>query len=131
MAKDANATASFVVGGGAKLAGFGAVSVDADGNVSLDFGIGVGAGEMSVVSVTGQGEVQGGEMGAVRLEFLAGGAVGGGALQRSSVSLSSPGAAAGGGFVVGQGGFVFAGPTISIPLGNVREFFPAEEPARP
>ena len=38
MAKDANATASFVVGGGAKLAGFGAVSVDADGNVSLDFG---------------------------------------------------------------------------------------------
>ena len=53
MAKDANATASFVVGGGAKLAGFGAVSVDADGNVSLDFGIGVGAGEMSVVSVTG------------------------------------------------------------------------------
>jgi len=130
MAQDANATASFIVGGGAKLAGFGAVTVDADGNVSFNFGIGVGGGELSVVSLTAQGEVQGGEMGAIRLEFMIGGAVGGGAMQRASVSLTSVGAAVGGGFVVGQGGFVFAGPSFSIPLGNILDLFPEGEAAQ-
>lgn len=131
MAIDGNATASVVVGGGAMLAGFAAVSVDPIGNIALDLGVGVGAGEMSIVSLAAQAELQGGEVGLARLEFLAGGAVGGGGLIRSSVSLSSPGAAAGGGLVAGLGGFAFAGPTISIPLGNLRRLFPVREAARP
>ncbi len=122
LAKDANASVSGILGGGFGLAGFGAVTVDANGNMTLDLGIGVGAGEMSVISATAQGELQGGDMGAARLEFVAGGAVGLGALQRSSVSLTSPGAAAGGGFLAGQGGFVFMGFTMAIPLGNVVEY---------
>jgi hypothetical protein len=106
------------------------VTVDADGYVSLSFGIGVGGGELSVVSLTAQGEFQGGEMGAIRLEFMVGGAVGGGGMQRASVSLTSVGAAVGGGFVVGQGGFVFAGPSFSIPLGNILDLFPEGEAAQ-
>jgi hypothetical protein len=123
LAQDANATASLVVGAGiGKAAGFGALTVDAKGNVTLDVGLGVGAGTLRAISITAQGEVQGGHLGPVRLEFLVGGAIGGGALQRSSVSLTSPGAAAGGGFLGGLGGFVFAGPTVAIPLGNVSDF---------
>ena len=121
LAKDANAAASVIVGGGVPVAGFVGVTVDADGDVSLDLGVGVGAGELSVISVTGQGEVRGGNIGPVRLDFMAGGAIVGGAMQRSSVSLTSYGAATGGGLLLGQGGFVFMGPTVSIPLGNVSD----------
>lgn len=127
MAREANARASFVVGGGATVSAFAALSVDVDGEVGLDFGLGVGAGEMSVVSLSAEGELRGGEMGAARLEFVAGGAVGGGALHKSAVSLTTAGASAGGGFVIGQGGFVFLGPSVSISLGNVRELFPVEQ----
>jgi hypothetical protein len=123
MAKDANANASFIVGAGVgKVAGFGALTVDANGNVTLDVGFGIGAGTLRAIALTAQGEIQGGHLGPVRFEFMAGGAVGGGVLQRSGVSLTSPGAATGGGFIGGLGGFVFIGPTVAIPLGNVSDF---------
>ncbi len=131
IAKDSNASASVVVGGGATLAGFVSVTVNADGEVTLDVGVGVGVGEMSVVSLSAQGEIQGGEMGAARLDFMAAGASGGGGLLRSSVSISSPGASAGGGFLVGQGGFAFAGPAVSISLGNVSDLSSIDEMGRP
>lgn len=123
LSKAANANTSLVVGAGVgKAAVFGALTVDASGNVILDLGLGIGAGTLRAISLTAQGEIRRGSVGAVRLEFVAGGAIGGGARQRSGVSLSSPGAATGGGLLGGLGGFIFIGPTVSIPLGNVSDF---------
>jgi RHS repeat-associated protein len=101
---------------GAGPAVFVTINVDPSFNVSLDVGIGFGGGNLAAFSAAAAGSLTGGDLGSLRLEFMAGGALPMlgflGAFQRAAASAS--GAEAGGGLLFGVGGFVFGGVVWTV-----------------
>jgi hypothetical protein len=107
------------------LAGFGSVSIDAEGNAALILGVGVGVG--AGVSIGGTAELRRGEASPINMTFFGGPAVPTlipvGAQIHSNVSLLG-GSAGGSAFAAtGAGAFVFYGPTVTIPLGQALIYF--------